>query len=162
MMADAKFEDGAEQRLSLKAETPDDLLVLSALIQDAVLPMAEIHWDRRGRTVALFLNRFRWEDHAAAETAGRPYERARALLVISGVTALAHQGFDRTGKDLILSLLSLSWEAGTDGAGRVILTLAGDGAIAAAVECIDVTLRDVTRPYVAPSRHMPRHPEQAG
>jgi hypothetical protein len=42
-----------------------------------------------------------------------------------------------------------------NGTGRVVLTLAGDGAIAAQAECLDVTLRDVTRPYLAPSGKAP-------
>ncbi|MCX8509347.1 MAG: DUF2948 family protein [Rhodobacteraceae bacterium] len=157
-MADARFEDGAEQALSLKAEGPEDLAVISALVQDAVLPMAEMRWDAKARTLALFLNRFRWEDRAAADREGRPYERARALLVLGNVTQVASQGIDRGDKDLILSLLSLSWEAGLDGAGRLVLTLAGDGAIAVRAECVDVTLRDMTRPYRAPSGKAPQHP----
>lgn len=159
MMADARFEDGAEQALSLKAETPEDMAVISALVQDAILPVGEMRWDRKGRTLALFLNRFRWEDRAKAEAEKRPFERARALLVISDVTGMASQGLPQGDKDMILSVLSLSWEPAGDGAGRVILTLAGDGAIAAKVECIDVTLRDVTRPYVAPSGKAPQHPK---
>ena len=159
MMADARFEDGAERALSLKAETPEDLAVISALVQDAVLPIGEMRWDAGGRTLAVFLNRFRWEDRAAADREGRPYERTRALLVLGNVTHVASQGIDRTDKDLILSLLTLGWEPGSEGTGRLILTLAGDGAIAASVECLDVTLRDVTRPYLAPSGHAPHHPE---
>lgn len=85
-MADAKFEDGGEQALSLKAETAEDLAVISALVQDAVLPATEMRWDRKGRTLALLLNKFRWEDRASAEKTARPYERVRSLLVISDVT----------------------------------------------------------------------------
>ncbi|WP_284165884.1 DUF2948 family protein [Frigidibacter sp. SD6-1] len=158
-MADARFEDGREAALSLKAEGPEDLQVISALVQDAVLSAGDMAWDRRGRTFSLFLNRFRWEDRAAAEREGRPFERARALLVIGGVMKLSSQGFDRTDGDMILSVLSLGWEPSADGAGRLLLTLAGDGAIAAEVECIDLTLRDVTRPYAAPSGQVPGHPE---
>jgi hypothetical protein len=40
----------------------------------------------------------------------------------------------------------------------VILTLAGDGALALEVEALEVTLKDVTRPYAAPSGHAPGHP----
>ncbi|MCA3479159.1 MAG: DUF2948 family protein, partial [Rhodobacter sp.] len=58
----------------------------------------------------------------------------------------------------VLSLLSVGFEPGEDGTGRVILTLAGDGAIALAVEALEVTLKDVTRPYLAPSGHAPKHP----
>ena len=42
--------------------------------------------------------------------------------------------------------------------GDVLLTLAGDGVIRLTVEALDVTLKDVTRPYVAPSRKLPEHP----
>ena len=118
-----------------------------------------MRWDRKGRTLALLLNRFRWEDRASAEKTARPYERVRSLLVISDVTHVSSQGIDRTDKDLILSVLSLAWEPTADGAGRVTVTLAGDGAIAADVECLDLAIRDMTRPYVAPSGHVPHHPD---
>jgi hypothetical protein len=158
-MQDARFEDGAERALSLRAETPEDLQIISALLQDAVLPAGEIRWDRRRRTFALFLNRFRWEDRAAAQRERRAFERARALLVLGDVTGVASQGLDRGDSDVILSILSVAWVPGADGAGKIMLTLAGDGAIAISVECLDVTLRDVTRPYAAPSGQVPQHPE---
>ena len=43
------------------------------------------------------------------------------------------------------------------GPGRVVLTFAGDGALQLTVECIEVELSDVTRPYAAPSHHAPTH-----
>lgn len=157
MVDDARFEDAAEAALALRAETPEDMPVLAALVQDAVLPITEIHWDKRARKLVLLINRFRWEDHDRAETRGRPYERVRALLVISDVIGVASQGIDPGDSDTILSILDLTWEPGEDGAGRVMVTLAGDGAIAVTVECLEIDLRDVTRPYVAPSRKMPSH-----
>ena len=159
MTGDARFEDGAEQALALRAETPEDLAVISALVQDAVLPVTEIRWDRRARRLSLLINRFRWEDRAAAEAGRRGYERVQALLVIGDVTGIASQGIDRGDRDTVLSVLALHWEPGADGSGRLVLTLAGDGAIAASAECLGVDLRDVTRPYLAPSRHAPRHPD---
>ncbi len=159
MVDDARFEDAAETALALRAETAEDVPVLAALAQDAVLPITEIRWDKRARKLALLINRFRWEDQSRAETRGRPYERARALLVISDVTGVASQGIDRNDSDTILSILDLTWVPAEDGAGQVIVTLAGDGAIAATVECLGIDLRDVTRPYIAPSRKAPSHPE---
>ncbi len=159
MSRDATFEDGAEGALTLRAETPEDLLVISALVQDAVLPITEIRWNSRSRQLALLLNRFRWEDREKAEARQRRYERVQSLLVLSDVTRVASQGIDRHDKDTILSILSLTWEPANDGTGRVVLTLAGDGAIAASAECLSVDLRDVTRPYLAPSHHAPKHPD---
>ncbi len=158
-MSDATFEEGAERPVFVAATDTDDLQVISAMVQDAVLPITEMTWDRPRRRFALLLNRFRWEDRAAAEARGRPYERVRSLLLIDDVAKVASQGIDRTDTDTILSLLTVSFEPGTDGAGRVVLLLAGDGAVALDVECLNVTLRDVTRPYIAPSGHVPQHGE---
>jgi hypothetical protein len=158
-MTDARFEDGDEAPLCLRAEADDDLAVISALVQDAVLPASELRWDRRRRRFALLLNRFRWEDRAAAERAGRPYERVRALLVVQDVVAVASQGLPRGAPDTVLSLMALAFEPGTDGTGQLVLTFAGDGALRLDVECLDVALTDVTRPYGAPSGRAPSHPD---
>lgn len=160
-MTDARFEDAAEGPLALRAESPEDLAVIAALVQDAVLPGAEIRWTPRNRQLALLINRFRWEDKEAAEAAGRPYERVQALLVISDVRGVASSGIDRQAQDMVYAILDIGWQPGADGTGRVVLTLAGDGAIAAAVECLAVDLRDVTRPYRAVSGRAPAHPEDA-
>jgi hypothetical protein len=156
-MTDARFEDGGEAPLRLIAQDGEDLKVISTLVQDAVLPVTEMTFDARRRRFALFLNRFRWEDRVEAETVGRAYERVRSILVVEDVRKVQSFGFDRTDKDLVLSLLALDFTGGEDGTGRLTLTLAGDGAIALDVEALEVRLEDVTRPYRAPSGKVPRH-----
>ena len=157
MTEDATFEDGAEAPLRLKADDAEGLSVISSLTQDAVFPVTEMAWRPRARRFALLLNRFRWEDRVAAERRGRPYERVQAVLAFDDVARVSSQGVDRSDKDTVFSLLSVSFEPGEDGTSRVVLTLSGDGAISLDVECLDVTLKDVTRPYVAPSRKAPAH-----
>jgi len=156
-MADARFEDGADAPLFLGAQDADDLKVISALCQDAVFPITEMTYAKSRREFALLLNRFRWEDRDAADRAGRGYERVRAVLLLRDVQSVRSQGIDRGDKDTILSLLSIGFVPGADGTGEVILTLAGDGVIALGVETLDATLRDVTRPYLAPSHKVPDH-----
>ncbi|WP_424970859.1 DUF2948 family protein [Dinoroseobacter sp. S76] len=158
MSQDATFEDGGERPLRLKAEDEKDLEVISALIQDGVFPASEITWRKSERRFALLINRFRWEDRARAEARGRPVERVQSMLVIDDALTVRSAGVMRGDADTILSVLSLSFAAGEDGAGTLELTLAGDGAIALSVECVNVTLQDVTRPYLAPSRKSPSHP----
>lgn len=157
-MTDASFEDGREAPLNLGATDGDDLNVLSSLAQDAVFPITEMTWQPKQRRFAILLNRFRWEDKDAAERRGRSYERVQSMLVVDGVTRVSSQGIDRSDKDVILSLLSVSFEETEAPSGFVVLTLAGDGAIRLEVEALEVTLRDVTRPYRAPSRKAPDHP----
>lgn len=155
-MTDARFEDGAEEPLRLIAREAGDLPVIAALVQDAVLTGADLTFARTRRRFALFLNRFRWEDRTAAEAARRPYERVRALLVIDEVRAVRSQGITREA-DTVLSLLDVTFDGAEDGAGRLVLTFAGDGALELQVEALDVTLRDVSRPYLAPSGRVPDH-----
>ncbi|MBU3036467.1 DUF2948 family protein [Tritonibacter mobilis] len=156
-MSDASFEDGRERPLNLGAYEAEDLEVISSLVQDAVFPVTEMSWRASARRFAILLNRFRWEDRVAAERRGRAYERVQSVLVAENVLNVASQGIDRTDRDMILSVLSVTYEPGEDGAGHLLLTLAGDGAIRLSVEALEVTLKDVTRPYRAPSKHMPQH-----
>lgn len=153
MTDDARFEDAGGTPLRLLAQDSDDLQVISALAQDAVFPASEIRWARKDRRFALLLNRFRWEDKAAQ---GRP-ERVQSVLMINDALRVQSQGVPQGDADTVLSLLSVAFEPGADGTGQIILTLAGDGVIACDVETLDVMLRDVTRPYTAPSGKAPRH-----
>jgi hypothetical protein len=141
--------------LALRALDGDDLRVISTLVQDAVFPVAEVTWDSRRRRFALLINRFRWEDADGR----RPPERVQSVLVIEDALKVASQGFAREAADLVLSLLALDWQEGPDGTGRITLVLAGDGAVAIDVETLEVTLKDVTQPYRAPSGQTPHHPE---
>ena len=153
-MADARFEDGATRPINLVAQDTDDLAVLSALVQDAVLTAGDMRYQKSKRRFTLLLNRFRWEEGAT-----RSPERVRSLLVFGDVGLVQGQGLERKDPDLVLSLLSLGFAAGADGTGVVTLTFAGDGVLALAVEALDVSLKDVTRPYLAPSRLVPKHPD---
>ena len=156
-MTDARFEDGADRPLRLKARDAEDLQVISALVQDAIFPASEVAWRKAEQRFAFLLNRFRWEDAKSAAGHGRDVERVQAVLVLDDVVAVRSQGVEKGDPDLILSVLAVAFEPGEDGTGRVVLTLAGDGAIACDVEALDVTLKDVTRPYIAPSRKVPDH-----
>jgi len=156
-MTDARFEDGHDAPLLLTAQDGESLQVLSALLQDAVFPITEMAYAKPRRRFALLVNRFRWEDRAQAQAANRRAERVQSLLVFHDVQAVQTMGIDRGATDAVLSLLQITFDPGPDGMGRVTLTLAGDGSVALMVEALDVQLRDVTRPYVAPSGKVPEH-----
>jgi len=156
-MTDARFEDADEGPLRLSADDAEGLSVISALVQDAVFPITEMTYARPRRRFAIMVNRLRWEDQPYAKRAGRPVERVQSLLVFDEVLSVHSCGLDRKQKDNVLVLLSVSFEPAAEGAGQVILTLAGEGALALTVEALDVHLRDVTRPYAAPSGKVPDH-----
>ncbi len=150
-MSDARFADGGEGPLRLRALAPEDLTVISALAQDAVFPMGEMTWQRRQRRFGLLLNRYRHEDRRAQP------ERVQSVLSVEDVMAVRTQGIDRTQADTVVSLLAVEFSPGPDGTGTLQLILAGDGAVALDVETLEVALRDVTRPYLALSGRAPRH-----
>ena len=86
----------------------------------------------------------------AAERQGRPFERVRAVLAdrrrARGPDAAASTPPTATSCS---SCSRSAFEPGEDGAGTLRLVFAGDGEIALDVECLDVRLVDVTRPYLA-------------
>ena len=152
MTEDARFEDGREGPLNIGALDADDLKIISALIQDGVFPANEMRFSSKDRRFAILLNRFRWEDSGK-----RSPERVQSVLHISEVNNVASQGVDRSDKDMIFSVLNLEFEESDAPSGHITLTLAGDGAIRLEVEALDVSLKDVTRPYIAPSKKTPNH-----
>ena len=152
-MTDARFEDAAGAPLNLGAMDPDDLQVLSALLQDAVLTVADVAWQKRHQRLTLLVNRLRREDGVHVS----PPERVRALLAVENVIGVSSQGVSRDDPELVLSILAVSFEPTEEGAGHVVFTLAGDGALRAEVEALELRLRDVTRPYQAVSGKTPDH-----
>ncbi|MEM9795183.1 MAG: DUF2948 family protein [Pseudomonadota bacterium] len=152
-MADASFHDADDAPLRLWATDAEDLQVVAALCQDAVLPASEMRWLRRDRRFAMLLNRYRWENGT------RQAERVQSVLTLGDVTRVRGQGVMPGDADTVLSILTLAWEPDEDGAGRLVLTFAGDGLVAVEADCLDLTLKDVTKPYVAPSGKAPEHPE---
>lgn len=151
MTEDARFEDADEGPLRLRAFDAEDLRVVSAALQDSVFPVTEMGWQRSSRRFAILVNRYRWEAELK--------ERVQCVLAIEDVQSVRSQGIDRADKDMVLSLLSIDWTEGVDGAGILTLVLAGDGEVELSVEALEVTLKDVTRPYNAVSGKTPEHPQ---
>ena len=157
MTQDAGFNDALDRPLNLGAQDAEDLQVISSLTQDAVLTVDDLKWNGAERQVVFLLKRFRWEDVELAKQQGRDPERVQSLLVIQNATGLASQGIDRKQADVVLSLMSFEFSGAEDGVGDLVLTFSGDGALKVQVDGLDVALRDVTRPYVAPSKQVPNH-----
>lgn len=157
MKKDASYEDGRETALNLGALYSEDLQIFSALVQDAVFPATAMSWKTSKRRFAILLNRFRWEDPALTLQGSQAAERVQTILAIENVLAVASQGIDRNDKAMIFSVLSIEFDGADNAAGIILLMLAGDGAIRLSVEALEVQLKDVTRPYTAPSKTIPFH-----
>lgn len=144
--------------LKLIAFDGEDLAVISAHMQDAVLHVDEMAYVPREQRFAAVANRFDWQAAFAApagQMAG--FERRRAALRIDRVRSAQIQGIDLSARDTVLSLLAISFEphAVEDPAGTVTLTFAGTGRIRLTVECLEVELKDLGGVWAAKSR--PQH-----
>jgi hypothetical protein len=146
------FEDVSYKPLRLVAFTVEDLKVISTITQDAVFPSTEMVLNSQQRRFAMLLNRYRWET-----TNPENIERVQAVLAFEDVKKVQTQKIKKTNNNLALCLLNISFKAEEDGMGTVQLILAGGGAIRLHVEALEVTLRDVNQPYLAPSGQIPDH-----
>ena len=154
---DASYDDGADSPLRLRAIDSEDLDVVSALVQDAVFSNMDCAWDRKRREFALLVNRFRWEDRDVAGKSRSDYERVRSVLLVKDAMEVNSDILAPKDADQVFSLLALRFSPGADGTGKLDVLLAGDMVFSVLVECLDVTLTDVTQPYRAPSGKAPSH-----
>ncbi|MEM7492400.1 MAG: DUF2948 family protein [Pseudomonadota bacterium] len=139
--------------LRLLAEDDADLKVISAAVQDAILKADNLKYDRRRRRFTLEVNRFEWESSSEKRT---PNTRVRSLLAIDGVLSVKTRAVNKTDPDMVLSLLSVTFEAADEPpGGKLSILFAGDGELALDIEALDVTLLDSE--YEWTTRHTPDH-----
>lgn len=147
--------------LKLIALDAEDLAVLSAHLQDAVLRIGDTAYQPQAKRFALVANRFDWEEAIAAPAKRKPaYERRRSGLRFERVLAVQTHNLDPSDKDRVVSLLAVDWRQEGEGpGGHVSLLFAGGGIIRLAVECIETELADLGAAWATPSK--PVHAEDA-
>ena len=139
--------------MRLIAEDSADLEVISSAVQDAVLKAENLKYDRKRRRFTLEVNRFQWED---SKTKRGPQGRVRSLLAIDGVLAVKTRAITKVDPDLVLSILSIQFEAASEPpGGKISILFSGDGELALEVEAIDATLLDSA--YEWTTRQRPDH-----
>jgi hypothetical protein len=135
--------------LKLMAEDAEDLDVIGAAVQDALLRMGDMSFDQKGRRFTAMLNRFRWE--TAGD--GGPYERVRAALSFEGVLGVKSRRVRPDAREALASILSIGFIPDEEPPGGVVrLMLAGGGEIALEVECLDAVLVDMGDAWRTPRR----------
>ena len=130
----------ADARLLLLAQEPDEVPLISALVQSAVLRAGDVGYDRRARRLVLLVNRYRWET--------RDRTRVRAALRLDSVTGVRRKSWPDA--DATLELLALTLDGDT-----ITLAFAGGATLAVGVECADLVLEDMSAAW--PASREPRH-----
>src|SRR5260221_10365737 len=142
------------QALRLVALDEEDLAIVSAHAQDAILKISDLAWRPKEQRFALEMSRFDWETAAGGERK-RSYCRRRAILHFDRVTAVKTSQLDRDKPDTALELLAVAFDENDSPPGAITLYFAGGGAIRLEVECIEARLTDLGTEWT--TRIMPVH-----
>lgn len=133
---------GKPALLRLLAQDPDDLVVISAALQDAVTRVGDISFEPKGRRLTILFNRFRWE-------VGKG-QRVRAGLQIGSVLGVQARKIQRGAKDAVLELLAVTLEPDDPPGGSIVFSFAGGGDLRVSVECVEAVLADLSPPWPTP------------
>lgn len=134
--------------LKLYGHDADDMRIISAHVQDAVLQIGDLAYRAEARRFVMLMNRFMWEAPEARR-------RVRSALQIRGVVRVARRRIKSAPADAVLSLLALDFTPEDAPAGMVSAVFAGGGEIRLAVEACEVILEDVSAPW--PTQAAPAH-----
>ncbi len=126
--------------LKLIALDQEDMEVVSAHLQDAVIKAADIHWRPAEKRVVLGLNRFNWE---VANGSMPEFRRCRAALRFERVLACKCRNVDASAKEQTLNLLAVAFDETDAPGGTVVLTFSGGAALRLEVECLEAELADL-------------------
>jgi hypothetical protein len=137
-------------QLKLVALDDQDLKIVSAHVQDAVMKVGDLDYSAAAKRFVLTMNRFAWETRTGIF---RPrYERRKSVLDFNRVLAVKSTGIPRDKPKDVLSLLAIRFHQKDAPAGTIELDFAGGGTIALEVECIEARLADLAGAWEASSR----------
>jgi len=137
--------------LKLLALDTEDLQVVSAATQDAVVRVPDMAYAAGDHRFALLMNRYAWEVDGGRSSG----QRRRAVLSFSRVNGVTTAGINLNAAEGVLELLDVTFEATDDPAGTVELRFAGGGTIRLAVECLEIRLEDLGSAWAAKAK--PEH-----
>ena len=160
------------ENLKLRAVDDEDLQVVSAVLQDALIPVGEMAFLPGETRFVMVANRFKWEncseafDQPRTEAEERPltdaeltaeefarctsYERVLCGVCFDGVTMVKRRGVELNDRAHIHELLAIRSEPGA-----IVLTFAGGAALRLEGTGITCRIEDMGEPY--PTSWRPQH-----
>jgi len=133
--------------LKLVALDQEDLSVISAHLQDAIVRVGDLAYLPAEHRFALVARRFDWE-------AGADEQPRRRLtgLHFERVTGVRVRGIDRGKPDDVLNLLAIAFDSGDAPSGTATLIFAEGAAIQVELECIEMQMKDLGPVWEAEGR----------
>ena len=141
------------KNLKLLATSDEDLRVIAAHLQDAIVSTKETANLKKNRIFLIELNRFMWED--VEKGVFRKNKRIRTVLKFDNVISLLSKNINTKEDKTFLDFLTIESKPLPDRSYEIKLIFAGDGVIKIKAEVIDVTLDDQGSPWE--SKTQPKH-----
>lgn len=148
------MSDAVADPLKLVALDADDLAIVSAHLQDAVLKMSDFAYLPKEHRFALVARRFDWQGAAQGQR-----RRNLAALHFDRVLSVRSHGLDKNDAGRVLNLLAITFEAADEPAGEVTLHFSEGAAIRLSVECVETQMKDLGPVWEAVAT--PGHPDTA-
>jgi hypothetical protein len=134
----------------------DDLAVIAANLQDALVRVGDMAYLPRSKRFAMVASRFDWLK-AVADKSGRPCcERCHTVLQFGRVLKVSCLGFCHHDRGLVLNLLDIGFRHTEPPAGFVEFIFSAGRALRLEVECLEAEIRDLGIRWKA--RSAPNHP----
>jgi hypothetical protein len=130
----------APDQLKFAVLDEEDLEVVSAHLQEAVVKVADVLWRPSENRLVVALNRFDWE---SAQGDRPEYRRRRSALRFERVKSCKSRSLDPAAKDAVLNLLAVEFTETDSPSGTVSLIFSGEAVVRLDVECLEAELADL-------------------
>ena len=141
------------KNLKLIARTKEDLRVVSAHLQDAIVNISDIANLEKNKIFLMQLNRFMWED--VEKGVFRKNKRIRTVLKFENVIKVISKNINQSKKDKFLDFLTIETIQMPDNNYEMKLVFSGNSMIKVISEVIDVTLDDQGEAW--DTKNKPKH-----
>lgn len=148
------MSDDAADPLKLIALDAEDIAIISAHLQDAVLHVGDVAYLPAERRFALAARRFDWEGVQDGHK-----RRRLAALHFERVVQARSTRIDPAATGAVLNLLAITFTEGESPAGEITLHFSEGAAIRLSVECIEAQMKDLGPIWEAVAT--PDHPDGA-
>ena len=141
------------KNLKLIAKTEEDLRVVSAHLQDAIVNVTDVANLKKNKIFLMQLNRFMWED--VEKGVFRKNKRIRTILKFENVIKAHAKNINQSKGNKFLDFLTIETNQMIDNNYEMKIVFAGDSIIKIIAEVIEVTLDDQGDAW--DTKNIPKH-----
>ena len=145
-----------KNRLTLRAVAAEDIEIMSALLQDALVAASDLHYQKDAASFMMVINRFCWEQADDTESETHP-NRCLCGLKVDHVQRVSQRGLSAGGNQFY-NLLSITYEETKENekvVKRLTFTFSDGYGIRLDLVELALIVRDIAAPH--PGLARPQH-----